>query len=122
MAEATRNASNNEDQQSREARLTKASETSRNNRNPIDEEVSQQCHEQDRIHKRDNRIPGQLARGVETPQEAQSRIQMEFEKRSTNRRANKKGCQASLILKGDINVKIFIFESPRFINLYYFRG
>ena len=74
-------------------------------RNPEDHELFQQRPEADAIRDRERRSYGQLARAQETPEEAQERMQREFEERAARVKANKKGCNASKILRGDQIVK-----------------
>ena len=76
-----------------------------NFRNPEDTELNQERHEIDAARQRETRLPDQLARAAQTPEQAQERMQRNFEDRTARLKGNKKACNASAIFCGDQIVK-----------------
>ena len=81
--------------------------------NPPDEQLRQQRHKVHADRKRTARLPGQIARAQETPQQAQERIQRNFEARAATAGASKKACNAKAILRGDQIVEEHYLGSTR---------
>ena len=67
--------------------------------------MRQQRLQADAAHHREFRLPGQLERQEETPEESQQRRQREFEERQSRRRGNRKACKISDIFSGNPLVK-----------------
>ena len=63
--------------------------------------MSQQRHDADAVRQHVVRLPGQLARAEETPEEALDRMQREFDERTGRQTANMKACHAEKIFSGD---------------------
>ena len=56
------------------------------------------------VHNREVRLPAQLERQEETPEESQQMRQREFEERQSRRRGNRKACNISDIFSGNESI------------------
>ena len=73
-------------------------------RNPPDEQLSQERHETEVVRDRERRLPDQTARAEETPEQAEERMQRNFEERAATTTSNKKACHAQAIFEGEQTV------------------
>ena len=89
----------------RQQRLQTQTEYERQVRNEENPEARQERLQMDAAHHRELRLPDQLERQAETPDESQQRRQQEFEDRESRRRGNKKACKISAIFSGNQLVK-----------------